>query len=59
MQTTKLNMKPLTNHDAIPRNHRANKRIGTDAPEPALGKLKSSPQVLPIRGCQLGIHRTD
>jgi hypothetical protein len=43
----------------VPDDDRANQRIGTDPPAPALGKLQRSAQVAPIRACELRVHGID
>ena len=59
MQVAQFGVKPLANHRIAPSNYSSNKRVRTDSTPSTLRKLKSPPQVFPIRACELGIHRTD
>ena len=59
MKLPQLSVEPLTHH-LVPTHHNSSdKRIRTDPPAPALGKLASPPQMGFIRACQLRFHRTD
>jgi hypothetical protein len=56
MEVPELSVKSLADHLTVTHNHRANQWIRANSTPPALGKLKSSSQVLAIVGCKRGGH---
>jgi hypothetical protein len=56
MEIPKFSVKPLTDHLAVTHDDRTNERIRADSTPPSLRKLKSSSQVLAIRGCKRRGH---
>jgi len=52
-------MKSLANQLTVAHHDRTDERVRTDASPPPLRKLQSSPQVLSIRACELGVHEVD